>query len=174
MRTLYLLRHGDAEPKAPGGADHDRPLVPEGCRASERVGAHVAGLAAPPTLLLSSSARRAVETLEALLPNLPGVVEVLRERELYLAGSDRILGRICEVDDRHPAVLVVGHNPGVGRLAHGLVRPGAGADFEHLQLGFPAAALAVLTFEVDRWLDIGLQRARLDGFICPARPAATR
>jgi phosphohistidine phosphatase len=117
-----------------------------------------------------------VETLEALRPNLPGAVEVLRERELYLAGSDRILGRICEVDDRHPAVLVVGHNPGIGRLAHGLVRPrpGPGADLEHLQLGFPAAALAVLTFEVDRWLDIGPQRARLDGFISPARLAATR
>jgi len=174
MRMLYLLRHGDAEPKAPGGSDHERSLVPAGRRASERVGAHVAKRPVPPTLLLCSSARRAVETLDALRLHLPGAAEVLRERDLYLAGSDRILGRICEVDDRHPAVLVVGHNPGIGRLAHGLVRPGPGADFEQLQRGFPAAALAVLTFEVDRWFDVAPQRARLDDFISPARLAATR
>jgi phosphohistidine phosphatase len=174
MKTLYLLRHGDAEPKPTGGNDHDRPLAPPGRRASEQVGAHLARNPFPPSLFLCSSARRAVETLEVVRSYLPGPAEVLCERGLYLAASDRIFQRICEVDGRHGAVLLVGHNPGIGRLAHDLVRPGAGGDIERLQRGFPAGALAVLTFDVDRWLDIAPRLARLAEFTTPTRFASTR
>jgi len=174
MRTLYLLRHGDAEPKSPGGNDHERSLAPEGRRAAERVGAHVAQRSVLPTLLLCSSARRAVETLEAVRPSLPETSDVLCERGLYLAGSDQIFRRICALDDRHAAVLVVGHNPGIGRLAHGLARPSPSGDFERLERGFPAAALAVLIFDIDRWLDIAPLRARLAEFKPPTRLASTR
>ena len=174
MRTLYLLRHGDAESKPSGGNDHERSLAPAGRRASERVGVHLARNPFPPSLLLCSSARRAVETLEAVRSHLPGPAEVLCERGLYLAASDQIFQRICEVDGRHRVVLLVGHNPGVGRLAHDLVRPSAGGDYERLQREFPAGALAVLTFDVDRWSDIAPQRARLAEFTTPTRLASTR
>jgi phosphohistidine phosphatase len=115
-----------------------------------------------------------VETLEAVRSSLPGSPEVLCERGLYLAGSDQILQRICEVDGRHAAVLVVGHNPGIGRLAHGLAQPSAGGDYERLQRGFPTGALAVLTFDVDCWSDIAPRRARLTEFTAPTRLASTR
>jgi phosphohistidine phosphatase len=173
MKTLYLLRHADAEPKSAGGNDHDRSLAVEGRRASERVAAHVARKPLPPTLLLCSSARRAVETVEAVRSFLPLGAEVSFERSLYLAGSDRIFRWICEVDDRHGAVLVVGHNPGIGRLAHGLARPNAGGDYERLQREFPTGTLAVLTFDVERWFDIAPQRGTLTEFVPPMCLAAT-
>jgi len=174
MRTLYLLRHGDAEPTSSGGSDHERSLASPGRRASERVGVHLAGNPSSPSLFLCSSARRAVETLEVVRSYLPRPAEVLCERGLYLAASDQIFQRICEVDGRHGAVLVVGHNPGIGRLAHDLVRPSAGGDYECLQHGFAAGALAVLTFDVDRWFDIAPRRARLAEFTTPTRLASTR
>jgi phosphohistidine phosphatase len=174
MRTLYLLRHGVADRKPSGGSDHDRPLAPAGRRASKSMGAHLAQTLPPPSLFLCSSARRAVETLEAVRSCLPAPAEVLCERGLYLAGSDEILQRICGVHGRHAAVLLVGHNPGIGQLAHGLVRPTAGGDYERLQREFPAGALAVLTFDVDRWFDIAPRRARLDEFTTPTLLASTR
>ena len=174
MKTLYLLRHGDAEPKPSGGNDYERSLAPAGLRASERVGAHLARNPFPPSLFLCSSARRAVETLEAVRCHLPGPAELLCERGLYLAGSDQIFQRICEVDGRHTAVLLVGHNPGIASLAHDLVRPSAGGDYERLQRDFPAAALATLAFDVDRWCEIALRSARLAEFTTPTRLASTR
>ena len=174
MKTLYLLRHGDAEPNRSGGSDHERSLAPPGRSASERVGAHLARNPFPPSLFLCSSARRAVETLEAVRSYLPGPAEVLCERSLYLAASDQIFQRICEVDGRHMAVLLVGHNPGIGRLAHDLVRPSAGGDTERLQREFPAGAIAVLTFDVDRWFDIAPRCAHLAEFTTPTRLASTR
>jgi phosphohistidine phosphatase len=173
MRTLYLLRHGAAEAGSPGGSDFDRSLAPEGRRASQRVGVHLARTSPAPTLVLCSSARRAVETLDAVLSGSP-VDDVRRERDLYLAGSAGLLQWICEVDARHSALLVVGHSPGIGQLAHDLVRPSQGSDFELLQRGFPAAALAVLAFDVDRWSDIASGRGRLLEFTPPMRLAATR
>ena len=174
MRTLYLLRHGMAEATPSGGSDHERSLASPGRRASERMGAHLARNPTSPSLFLCSSARRAVETLEAVRSYLAGPAEVLCERGLYLAASDQIFQRICEVDDRHGAVLLVGHNPGIGRLAHDLVRPSAGGDRERLQREFPAGALAVLTFDVDRWLEIAPRRAHLAEFTTPTRLASTR
>jgi phosphohistidine phosphatase len=138
------------------------------------MGAHLARNPLPPSLFLCSSARRAVETLEAVRSYLPAPAEVLRERGLYLAGSDQIFHRICGVHGRHAAVLLVGHNPGIGWLAHGLVRPSPGSDYERLRREFPAGALAVLTFDVDRWFDIAPLCARLDEFTTPTPLASTR
>jgi phosphohistidine phosphatase len=173
MRTLYLVRHGAAEAGPPGGSDFDRSLTPEGRRASQWVGAQLAQASLPPTFALCSSARRAVQTLEAVRASL-ALGDIRCERELYLAGSDRLRQRIGEVDDRCAGLLLIGHNPGIGLLAHDLVRPGSGAPAELLKRSFPAAALAVLAFEVDRWTDIGFQRARLVEFTPPTRLDATR
>jgi len=174
MRTLYLLRHGEALPRRTDGSDHDRELAAVGRRDSERAGARIAALPDPPTLLLCSSARRAVETLDALRPALAGPAEVRCERELYMAGGDRILERVSEVDDRHAAVLVVAHNPGIGTIAHALARPSADADYTRLQRGFPAGALAVLRFDVGRWLDVVPGRGRLVELTTPAPRASIR
>ena len=38
MKTLYLLRHGKSDWKAPYGRDHDRPLVRRGVEAAALVG----------------------------------------------------------------------------------------------------------------------------------------
>jgi len=174
MRILYLLRHGEADAKPFGGNDHERPLAPAGRRDAKRVGAHVARNPIPPSLLLCSSALRAVETLRVVRSCLPGPAEWLCERDLYLADSDQILRRICEVDGRHTAVLLVGHNPGIGRLAHDLVRPAAGGDAERLRREFPAGALAVLRFDVDLWFDVAPRGAHLTEFTTPRQLASTR
>lgn len=174
MRVLYLLRHGEAAPTRPGGNDHDRPLAPEARGGLERVLERLAVGPAPPTLLLCSSARRAVETLALVRPRAAAGHGVEIDRGLYLAGSDEILERIHAVDAAHRGVLVVGHNPGLGWLAHSLARPGAGPDRDRLQRGFAAGALAVLRFDANGWDEIAPQRGALLGFTTPRDTAATR
>jgi phosphohistidine phosphatase len=173
MKTLYLLRHGEAGPRAVGQSDRDRPLAPAGRRAAERIGALLERSAPLPSLVLCSAARRAVETLAAVRPFLPAAEEEC-EPGLYLAGSEGILERIAAVDDVHAAVLVIGHNPGIGRLAGELARPSDSEDYALLERSFPASALAVLRLGVDRWCDAAPRRAELAGFTLPAPPAARR
>lgn len=174
MRVLYLLRHGDAVPAAPGVDDHDRALAEAGREAVPRVLGRLSRGAVPPTLLLCSSARRAVETLELVLSRASGDPEVQIERSLYLAGSDDILERVQAVDARHRGLLVVAHNPGLGRLAHNLSRDGTGPDADRLQRGFAAGSLAVLHFDAADWCDVTPRRGELVAFTTPADVAATR
>jgi hypothetical protein len=77
MKTLYLLRHGKSEWGDPGLDDHDRPLAARGERAAAVVGIHFAQQDYQPSLVLCSSARRTRETLESLLPHLPGDPELV-------------------------------------------------------------------------------------------------
>jgi phosphohistidine phosphatase len=173
MRTLYLLRHGKAESGELRGADYDRALAARGRRDAERMGAHLAARPAPPTFFLCSSALRATQTLDGVLERLPLGERGAFHRDLYLAGPERILERVLEVDDAHPAVLVVGHNPGIAQLAETLAQPPADDPHALLLPKFPTAALAVLRFDVGRWFDLAPSRAALE-FTSPKLLAATR
>jgi phosphohistidine phosphatase len=114
-----------------------------------------------------------VETLAVLRPFLPAHEEQC-EPGLYLAGSEGLLARIGAVDDAHAAVLVVGHNPGIGHLAYALARPSDTEGYTRLRSSFPTASLAVLECDVERWCDVAPQRARLAAFTTPARVASNR
>lgn len=67
MRQLILIRHAHAESPAPGQADADRALSPEGQAAAEAVGRWLLEHGLAPDCVLCSPARRARETLEAVL-----------------------------------------------------------------------------------------------------------
>lgn len=174
MRRLYLIRHGKAKPQARGEADHARALAPRGRRAAEFAGEHLFRSGAAPELFLCSSARRAVETLAAIRSFLPTIVAECVERELYLASSDALLERICAVDDGRAAVLLVGHNPGIGRLAYELCRPVETPEFERLSRSFPTAALVTIRFDTDRWDDVGPGRGHLEEFTVSKSGSALR
>lgn len=171
-RALFLLRHGHASPPPPGAADHDRALSDAGRGAAEWIGPRIAGHAPGPTLLLCSSARRAVETLAALRAFLPGAAEVRLERDLYLAAADSLLARIREVEAHHAGLLLVGHNPGVGSLARALARPGP--DAAAIERGFPAGALAVLVFACDGWRAVGSGQGLVAEFTTPPTSSGAR
>src|SRR4051794_26437716 len=122
MKRLYLLRHAKSSWKDPGLADHDRPLAGRGRRAAKAVARHLREQGIDPELVLCSTARRARETLERLEPALGrGAVRV--EPVLYGADAGALLEHLRGVSDAVGSVLVIGHNPGLQRLALGLARP---------------------------------------------------
>jgi phosphohistidine phosphatase len=90
-------------------------------------------------------------------------VPVLTEDRLYLAPPEDLLARMREIDDGVPNVMLVGHNPGIHRLAVGLL---AGLDRTRIPT-FPTAALAVEDLIVSRWAELGPGAARLVSFVTP-------
>jgi phosphohistidine phosphatase len=131
------------------------------------MGEAIALLRPAPERVLCSSSRRTRETLEAILPHLPEGLDIVIDRELYLADPERILARIAEVDDGVRTLLVVGHNPGIEELAQDLVAERDGPDFARLREKFPTGALAEIQAPGRRWRDLARGSGILKAFLRP-------
>ncbi len=138
MRELILLRHAHADPALPGQSDMDRPLSAEGLAEAESAGRWLRDQGLVPDCVLCSPARRTRETLEAVL-GIVGYVDQRLDARIYEATS----GTLAALADEHREVgrlLLVGHNPGLERLA-ALMHSGQSSDYR----GMPPGGIAVLT-----------------------------
>ena len=179
MRQLLLLRHAKSSAQLlPGQSpsseissghlpgedaaqtDHARTLNPAGRAAAAAVGAAMRSLHLTPDMVLVSSARRTVQTLEALegpacWDEMP-LIETLDA--LYLATAPQILAILNRTAETVRSLMVIGHNPGMHDLA--LTVAGAHASgarslpASRLAAGFPTAALAEFTV-APAWRDLG-------------------
>ncbi len=143
MRELILLRHAHAEPADTGQADFDRPLSPHGIAEAEAAGLWLREQRLVPDRVLCSPARRARETLEAVL-ELTGYIEQRLDERIYEATA----GTVASLVDEHreaERLLLVGHNPGLERLA-ALMHSGQTGDYR----GMPTASIALLAFAAGR------------------------
>jgi phosphohistidine phosphatase len=169
---LYVLRHAKSSWKEPGQEDHERPLAPRGRKAAALLSRHLERAGIRPALVLCSSARRARETYEAVVP----AGELVVERELYGASAPELLERLRAVPDSTASVMLIGHNPGLQYLVLCLAAPplesaSAAPELERLREKFPTCALAVLRFEPP-WRRLGPQAAELIEVVWPSRLAA--
>ena len=71
-------------------------------------------------------------------------------------------------------MLLVGHDPGIHRLALDLAAAGDKAELAALAAKFPTGALARLELPVAAWRELAGQPGRLLGFWIPRGPVAAR
>jgi phosphohistidine phosphatase len=166
MITLLLLRHLKSSWDDPNLADHDRPLNARGRAAGRLVGAHLAGLRRKPSFVLCSTAVRARETLDLMRGALGAGVAVEMDRELYLAGTPRILARLRAIEPEHETVLVIGHNPDLQTLALMLAAEGEGDALRRLRAKFPTGGLATLV-GTGPWSGLHPRDLHLAGLVTP-------
>jgi phosphohistidine phosphatase len=122
-----------------------------------------------PDLILCSTAVRARQTLDLVLPRLPCVPQVAHEDGLYLASAPRLLARVRKLEPPVRHALLIGHDPGMHMLAVELSGEGAAKSLEALAAKFPTAALAVIQFSTRDWSKIAPARGRLELFQpCPS------
>lgn len=177
MRKLFLLRHAKSSWDDPSSEDFDRPLNGRGRKDAKRMGRYMAEQGFRPGIALVSAAARTVATWELIEPHLEGV-PVAIEEELYEAGKSRLLDRLRRMDEHMDSVLLVGHNPGIGRLAEVLVdHHGDPALLAELAAKFPTGALAEIGLDIGHWGELEAGRGRLLSFVRPkdletASPAA--
>ena len=165
-RNLYLLRHAKSSWSDDTLDDHDRPLAPRGEKALARLRRYMAGANVAPTLVLCSSARRAVMTWEGVRSVLPEAAVVEIEGRLYAAPGDRLLERLRRVPDDVGGVLLVAHNPGLHTLAVSLVGDGDDALSQELATALPTGALVTLTVPCS-WSDLAPGSATLQDYVVP-------
>jgi len=171
LKRLLLLRHAKTVPASPGIEDHDRELLERGRKDAPQIGDYMAAKKYLPDLVLSSSSRRTIETVELLSEKLPRGQHIEYTDRLYLAGQKEMLAVIRSVHGAVSSLLVVGHNPGMEQLATTLsrqpVKRKERSRFDQIEEKFPTCALAVLDFAVARWRDVAPGRGELIDFIRP-------
>jgi len=167
MRKLFLLRHAKSCWDDPAAEDFDRPLNGRGRKDAKRMGRHMADLGFRPGIALVSGAARTRATWELIEPRLEGV-PVSIEAELYEASKARLLTRLRALDEHMESALLIGHNPGIGRLAEVLVdHYGEPALLAELADKFPTGALAVIELDIAHWGELEAGRGRLAAFVRP-------
>jgi phosphohistidine phosphatase len=164
VKRLSLLRHAKSAWDDPTLRDRDRPLAPRGLKAAKRMGKWAAKHDVRPELVVCSSALRARQTLERMLPRL-GEPEVWVEVTLYAASAETLLARVRALPAEVEEAMLVGHNPGVTDLVLLLAEPGRLR--ERAAENVPTGALAILELDVERWRDVSPGHATLTRFVVP-------
>jgi phosphohistidine phosphatase len=171
VKRLLLLRHAKTEPAGPEIEDHERELLARGRVDAPKIGTYLATKQYFPDLILSSTARRTVETVELVVEKLPRKQHIEYTDGLYLAGSREMLAIVRAVRPTVATLLIVGHNPGMEQLATLLsrlpVRRKERDRFDLIEEKFPTCALAILDFDVARWRDVAPGRGELIDFVRP-------
>jgi phosphohistidine phosphatase len=121
MKTLYIVRHAQAEEHYLYQRDFDRELTSKGIRKAVQVGKQLAAEGNIPEVIIASSAVRTRQTAALLAENLGiGESAIMLEEDLYNASPRTLLHVVCHISDNFRKVMLVGHNPGVSYLAEWL------------------------------------------------------
>jgi phosphohistidine phosphatase len=168
LRQLLLLRHAKSSWDDPKLSDHARPLNPRGRRAAESIRRAMRDLGLGPDVVLVSSARRTLQTLEALSPwDETPLIEPMDA--LYLASAPQLFEVVRGVAETARSVLIIGHNPGLHEFATMLVGEAmslANSDMRNLAEGFPTGALAEFSI-AGPWSALRRDGGRLLRFVTP-------
>lgn len=143
MKTLYLIRHAKAEEHSFSKDDFYRDLQKKGRERAERIAQKLKGSLKidEKTLVISSSANRAIQTAELFCEVLGYAKESIQQtRDIYEAHFMDILKVINSVPDEYDTLLIFGHNPGLSNLTNYL---------SHSEIELATSNVSILQLEGD-------------------------
>lgn len=166
MLRLMLFRHAHAD-RPNDVIDHERPLSESGREQARRMGKYIAEHSLVPDIVIVSTSRRTQETwAEASAAGGIGVRKV-DEARIYESSAGDLLEVVRGQDARDATIMLVGHNPGMERLAAWLIGSGDTLALARLQREFVVAGIAVIDFPVKSWAGLDVQNGLLQRFETP-------
>ncbi len=146
---LILIRHCKSSWGAFDADDHARVLNERGRAAAPLIGEWLSKGGHVPDEVMCSDAARTQETWRRIAGAMVIDAPISFSRALYLAPDLAMLEHLRTATS--PTVALVGHNPGIGELALGLVR----SHPEHDRFAeYPTGATTVVTFDAASWADV--------------------
>ena len=137
---LVVMRHANSSRSYPGLADHDRPLDARGQHDASQMAQALANRGWLPELVLVSSSRRTIETLEGMSPLIDHASIEIRS-QIYHAGLSSLSEQLEDALE-DGTTMILGHNPGSEVLVNHLT-----GDWEVM----PTAAAALIEKTGERW-----------------------
>ncbi len=158
MKTLLLLRHAKSDWSTPGQQDFDRPLNERGVNAARLVGEFIREQRIRPGLIISSPAERTRQTIALVMESARLAAELRYDERIYEASAEHLFAVVSQVADSVNELLLVGHNPGMEELLLALA-----GENRHM----PAAALASISLDIEKWNKSQEQSGRLEWLTKP-------
>ncbi|MDR2372234.1 MAG: hypothetical protein LBD60_03755 [Puniceicoccales bacterium] len=157
MKRLYIVRNAHA---GIGAIDRERELDEQGIKEVHSIGTQMVAAGMRPSVILTSGARRSMETAKHIRELFGLLVNVIDIREeLYNADIEKILGILQSLPDEKNSVMLIASNPGVTELLNSL----AHSDYEEI----PNGGLVVVELRLRHWRDIESQTGRELLFLKP-------
>jgi phosphohistidine phosphatase len=163
MCKITIMRHGKAQRRDPANiADRERVLKERGRKDARRVGAFFADMV--PDLILSSPAKRALETATLFAEGAGYDHEIKVEERIYTSSTAGLINVLREQEGEH--LLLVGHNPPLSSLVDLLDGEENRAIVDGAYL--VTAATAHIVFKgLDDWSDLQENSGQLRALISP-------
>ena len=137
------MRHSLAVSENSPHTDYDRPLTNAGRELAARTAGHLSRFEID--LIVSSSAARTAQTAEIVATECR-ITSPIYSRSLYLADANTYRNAPADLlDSNPPAVLVIGHNPGISTLIN--------RWSEQYHSVIPAS-VGVFQLDVEYWTDV--------------------
>ena len=155
-RRLIALRHAKSD-WPDGVADHDRPLAARGRREAALAGRWLREHASDLELVVCSSAKRARQTWKHVARQLDAPPELRIDERLYAASDRQLVEVVRELPEDLPAVLLIGHNPGLEDVV---------AHLTGVWCPLKTSSIAVLSSR-SAWTDAAFRWAQLDTSLTP-------
>ena len=159
-KRLTLLRHAKSSWNNASLDDRDRPLNERGERDAPMMGQRLLQKDSRPSLILTSPAKRARQTVRLIAREIGYPIEFLQtEAELYLASPEILLNVIAEQENTFNDIVLCGHNPGITELTNQLT----GMAIANV----PTCGMVYIEAEIKAWDELEGTRCTLAAFDYP-------
>ena len=155
MKTLYVLRHSKAgQTNKSILDDHERPLTEKGIRLCRLVAEDLKRIKAKPDVVFSSTAKRCIETYEALKPHYSLTCPLETSSQLYLADAMEIIKQLRKLGNDYASALLIGHNPGLHEFCLQIMARNSEKKLQkELKNQFSPPTLVRFEFDIKSWKD---------------------
>jgi phosphohistidine phosphatase len=159
-KTLYLVRHAKSSWKHHGLGDSERPLNKRGKHDAPLMGKTLRNRGEIPGLLISSPAKRALNTAKLFAKEFNYPKEKIKISEiLYMAANVDLYEVIMKCDDGLRSIMLFSHNPGVTDFVNLI----AGSNIENV----PTTGTVRIDFDITSWEEIKNTKGEIKFFISP-------
>ena len=160
MKTLIIVRHAKSSWEHTHLADHDRPLLEVGKKRTRLIISRLQDLNIQPDLIISSSAKRALETAQYLAKGLSYSKDKIKSSSnYYTASHTELMNEFYDMPDDFNTVMLVGHNPTLTYLCNQFLND----PIENL----PTSAVVIMRFDTETWDQLPHLQAREELVITP-------
>ena len=158
-KKLYIFRHGKSDWKAKFKNDHERPLAERGIEAAKNMGVHLHKVGQSPETVISSSAKRAMDTALLAMEFGQWQSTMTSTRDLYLSSVEEAIELIQTSESDDKRIMLVSHDPLCSSLVSELTMGG------HVK--FPTASVARIDFKVNSWAEVDSDKGQLAWLLTP-------
>jgi phosphohistidine phosphatase len=148
-KTLLVLRHAKSNWNDNSLTDHERPLNKRGRNQGSKMGKLLKELDLIPDYILSSTAKRAIDTSELIVEFSGFKGKINSDSSLYHQTSEQYIKVLADIPDIYSKVLIVGHNPSIENLIEKLTN--------RIEL-MKTCYLARIDINIKSWKDITSER----------------